>query len=70
MIKKLHTKQLMKLLNNTRGYWSDDKAEIYVDGHRFEFTREELKVELATREHIPNKKENKKKRQEMAKKKR
>lgn len=49
-LKKAHTRQVLSLLNTVRAYGN------YEDDF-FNFTVEELKAELATREHIPNKKE-------------
>lgn len=49
-LKKAATRQVLALLNTVRAYgnWPDDF---------YSFTVEELKAELATREHVPNKKE-------------
>jgi len=67
-LKSLHTKQLMHLLNHIRA----------CNGHRYEVnnnpnygkswvTIEEVKAELATREHVLNKPESKLVRQNLAK---
>ena len=62
-LEKQTTMQLLMLLQYTRkfGGW------VSPWGNRDGFTAEEIKEILATREHIPNKKEAKKTRQEKAK---
>jgi hypothetical protein len=69
-IGEYHTKQLMKMLKSVRAINSNEFREWGErgEGAAIPFTYEELKAELATREHIPNKKEAKKLRQERAKK--
>lgn len=69
--KKLYTKQLLKLYRQLRArilgfdYWEDDENVLE------ELTEQirEVKNELDTREHVPNKVEARKIRQEKAKKK-
>lgn len=65
-LKKYHTKQLIKILNVARacgGYYSP------YDDNSNGFTFDQIKDELATREHVPNKIEAKRIRQELARKK-
>ena len=57
-IKKAHTRQLLKELRSTYSwgcphYWEE------CEWNQLRCYRQELKEELATREHIPNKKESK-----------
>jgi len=63
---KVHTKKLLKYLEQARAcggsYTPNDWQTVY--------TVEELKKELATREHVPNKDECRKLRQQCAKEKR
>ena len=65
-LKTLRTRQLLDLLKSCRihGFWDvlDNHSDHVV-------TLDQLKAELATREHIPNKKEAKALRQERARKK-
>lgn len=65
-IKKAHTRQLLKELRNTYSwgrlhYWEES------DWNQLRCYRQELKEELATREHIPSKKESKRNRKERIK---
>ena len=62
------TGYLMKLLKGTRGSGYDDYRSMEEpEGREPDFTAEEIKVVLATREHIPNKREGKRLRREAAK---
>lgn len=51
-LKKANTRQVLSLLDTTRAYGPSQYDA-------FSFTAEELKAELAVREHVPNKKEGK-----------
>jgi hypothetical protein len=65
-LKDRHTRELLRMLNDARPsgfYWVD-----YPSGPKYSV--EDIKAELATREHIPNKAEAKKIRQQKAKEKR
>jgi len=65
-LEELHTKQLLKLREHTRPSWKDDNLdEAYYAKVAF---KKRLFAELATREHVPNKQEARKKRQERHKK--
>lgn len=68
-LKKLHTKQLLKMLNLTRQFGGRyfPNYEIIKSFNNFCITSEEIKVELATREHVPTGAEAKKIRQQKAK---
>jgi hypothetical protein len=60
----VHTKVLLSYLKGARkcgGFWSPSG-----DSNGFGFTTDELKKELATREHVPNKQEARHRRQERA----
>ena len=67
---KLHTKLLLELLQGFRSWspwdWSGEDKDCSPEDD-FGCTEEDLRAELATREHIPNKKEGKKLRQLAAK---
>lgn len=58
-IKKAHTRQLLKELRNTYS-WGRLHCWEESDWNQLRCYRDELKKELATREHIPNKIESKK----------
>ncbi len=66
-LKELHTRQLMYYLKHSRacGNWYSPCCS----ESSFGFTFDEIKEELNTREHIPNKREARKIRQEKAKRK-
>lgn len=64
-LKKQHTRELLKLLDRTRkfgGYY-----DISENHQGFCITDSQIKAILATREHIPNKKETRERRQKIAK---
>lgn len=69
-LKTLHTKELLQLLQSAR-QCSGSYNPFYESGYAFEgskwYSIREIKEELATREHIPNKKESKGIRQKKAK---
>lgn len=65
-LKDKHTRELLALLQNTRASQGDEMLELHYVG----YTSAEIKTELATREHIPNKQEAKALRQTKAKEKR
>ena len=66
-----HTKQLLNILNDLRRGCGDcDKRETQDGCLNCDSQMKLVKQVLSTREHIPNKADNKKHRQEMAKKKR
>ena len=57
---KLHTRALLDILQGFREFyweWWDGDDEPPTVEEYFECTEEDLRAELATREHIPNKKE-------------
>ncbi|MCA1026980.1 hypothetical protein LCM23_12840 [Cytobacillus kochii] len=66
-LKTLHTKELLRLLHSAR-HCGGSYNPFYENGYAFQgskwYTIDEIKKELATREHIPNKEEAKKIRQE------
>lgn len=51
-IKDVHTRELLRQLR-----WASHEYSGEPGGFGFDYPREELKKELATREHIPNKRE-------------
>lgn len=57
-IKKAHTRQLLKELRSTYS-WGCPHCWEECEWNQLRCYRQELKEELATREHIPNKKESK-----------
>jgi len=72
-LKDLHTKVLMGLMSEARSYQYDridprfaskDWVICGNENHKDGYTLEQIKAELNTREHIPNKKEAKKLRRE------
>lgn len=69
-LKTLHTKELLGLLQSARKCGGGYNL-FYDSGYAFEgskwYTIDEIKEELATREHVPNKSERRKIRQEKAK---
>jgi len=68
-LSKFHTKQLLRLLDQNRRHQCAVTNHDYDFGYKpSNYTTEELEAELATREHIPNKKEAKAIRQARAKK--
>lgn len=66
-LKKVHTRQLISWLRKARATGGWYTPGDHKDPHARGATIEQLKAELATREHIPNKKESKEQRQEAAK---
>lgn len=70
-IKDITTRKLLMMLNQVRRARSCEAnyGDSFYD-EDFPFTQSELKAELANREHIPNKQEAKKIRQQRAKQKR
>lgn len=78
-IKTLHTKQLLKMLRQVQREqgsinldWWYSKEEHQEDLHNYEILKSkeaDIKKELATREHVPNKIEARKIRQEKARRK-
>jgi len=68
-LKETHTRELLAMLKSTRQYGSSRYYPCY-PSDAGSVSVEELKAELALREHIPNKAEAKKLRQEAAKEKR
>lgn len=71
-LKQIHTKALLDILQGFREfYWEwrfEDEPEPPTVEEYYGCTEEDLRVELATREHIPNKKESKELRRQAAKK--
>lgn len=67
-LKSLHTRQLLSILATTRVQYGI--YETYVNNVLTEFTYDEIKNELSTREHVPSRAESKRNRQKMAKQKR
>lgn len=65
-IKKAHTRQLLKELRNTYS-WGRLHCWEESDWNQLRCYRQELKEELATREHIPSKQESKRNRKERIK---
>lgn len=66
-LKKIATRKLLSMLRSMYGSYELSEEELEVYG---EYTSEELRNELATREHIPNKIEGEEIRRERAKTKR
>lgn len=74
-LKKLHTRQLLNLRNRiyrvSGGYWYKPENKMVYDvseNHQgMIVSLKQVKAELATREHVPNKKEAKALRQQRAK---
>ena len=73
-LKSLHTGTLMRLrkeCHKASGGWSySNTNQVYTIDAGFEFTPQEIKAVLDTREHIPNKADRKKARQLAAKQRR
>ena len=76
-LKDLHTKVLMRLMNEMRSYQYDKIDPRFAskdwvicgdENHKDGYTFDQIKAELDTREHIPNKKEAKKLRREKLRK--